>query len=56
MKASMGKLGLRVEQGLQCPAGDYHEIAAQRLAILAAQGGGTAACVKCSQVLTLSRG
>lgn len=51
----MSKLGLRIEDGLDCPAGGYHEVPATRLPVIAATGGGTAACVKCKQVLSLVR-
>jgi hypothetical protein len=52
---SLSALGLRIQDGLTCPEGGPHEISTQRLVVLAAQGGGTAACLKCRRTLTLAQ-
>jgi hypothetical protein len=45
--------GLRVREGLDCPAGGRHEVNDQHVILAAARGHGEAQCLKCRRQLHL---
>ena len=51
---SLKEFGLRIDD-LDCPAGGAHHVAEQAVMNAAKVGGGTAACLKCRQTITLEK-